>query len=268
MSKNDSDLATAVKALAREARHQMGPAPTPEELVAYHDGGLSEAERERLEERLAVDPEAARVVLDLDAFPGVEPVDASRRLTPEQSAAQWRALRRELEQSDLIPKKEPAPVVRPRFAAAGTARALAAVLLTAVVGLLFRLAYLESRIDRLTGPQPNPLVSDLFPMEGSGPRDGRQQPVEVPALAEDVVMQLFLSDLRPFDDYGVELVRAGEVSWRQLGLRRQAAGGFSVRVPVTWLPVGPCEIRLFGVTESREEVLATYVFTIEHTPGD
>jgi anti-sigma factor RsiW len=78
--------------------------PTPEQLAAYHDGELAEAERARVEAWLADDAPAAA---ELDAWRRLD--DLWRAAAPpEPSAAAWSAAR------DRVAAGRPAPPAPPR----------------------------------------------------------------------------------------------------------------------------------------------------------
>src|SRR5687768_14750066 len=90
-------------------REELGEPPTPEELLAYRDGRLDPAARERLEGKIAVHPDAARALADLAAFPDIEPGPGTPDLSDEAIDAGWDAFRQRLEK---LPRPEPAPVRR------------------------------------------------------------------------------------------------------------------------------------------------------------
>jgi hypothetical protein len=55
--------------------------PAVEELVAYHQDGLAEEARERLQDHLALCKECARLLLDLEGFADLEPPSEAHRLS-------------------------------------------------------------------------------------------------------------------------------------------------------------------------------------------
>src|SRR5258708_36384544 len=77
-------------------RDQWGEPPSPEELLAYRDGLLDPAERQRIEDRIAVYSDAARALADLAAFPEVEPAPGTPELSAEDIAARWLTFRQRL----------------------------------------------------------------------------------------------------------------------------------------------------------------------------
>src|SRR5436309_13901561 len=87
-------------------RDELGGPPSPEELLAYRDGRLEPAERQRMEARIAVHPEAARALADLAAFPDVEPASGTPELSDEEIGARWQAFRQRL--PELPRQEEPA----------------------------------------------------------------------------------------------------------------------------------------------------------------
>src|SRR5690349_19328485 len=101
------DLDRAVKTIMASKREELGGAPTPEELIAYHDGLLDPAARQSVEERLAVHPDAARALADLAAFPDLE---GAPELPDEEMDARWEAFR---QRSERAPESLRKPAARP-----------------------------------------------------------------------------------------------------------------------------------------------------------
>jgi len=104
------DLAATREAIMARKRKELGDPPTPEELLAYRDGRLDPAARERLEAQIAVYPDAARALADLAAFPDIEPGPGVPEISDEEIDAGWETFRQRLEK---LPRPAPAPA-RPR----------------------------------------------------------------------------------------------------------------------------------------------------------
>src|SRR4051812_44242812 len=88
-------------------REELGEPPTPEELLAWRDGRLDPAARERLEAKIAVHPDAARALADLAAFPDLEPGPGAPDLSDEEIDAGWGTFRQRLES---LPRPKAVPI--------------------------------------------------------------------------------------------------------------------------------------------------------------
>lgn len=110
------------------------PALNPEEILAYHQGSMSEPEREAMRERLVFDKEGLSVLQDLDAFPDVDEA-------PEASVAgdaAWQAFQECLpEEVKVLPNSAGEPVKRPipRWVWVNHALLAAACLILGFLGL-------------------------------------------------------------------------------------------------------------------------------------
>ena len=121
MSGGAGSLVSAVRAALAGRRRELARPPSPDELVAYREGRLNPAERERVEQALGAFPEAARALRDIAAFPAVEPADPADRLSQEDVDARWEAFRRRLAAAGAVGRR--APVVRRRVGCPTTGRA-------------------------------------------------------------------------------------------------------------------------------------------------
>ena len=256
MDDNERDLKTGVRGLAAEARRSLEEHPLPEELLDYHAGDLQEEDRERIQEHLALCPACVRVLLDLDAFPDVEPVRSEDRLTDIELARAWQRLQRSA-----------APVAQDRSRIAPPMLALAAVLLLAVVGLSLWVVRLRGEVRGLSSPQAGVLVADLVPQKEAVERaEGGEEVVRVPAWADRILLILNLADPTTHPTYRIEITsRDGREVWSRAGVRRSADGTFALEVPRRFLPAGRYRIRLFGIEGGSELLVAEYLVRIEHT---
>jgi hypothetical protein len=216
-------LQAAVHVWSEKQRRARGEHPSPEELLDYHLGDLAAGERERLQEHLAVCADCSRTVLDLAAFPEVEPDGGSGA----PAEAEWERLRRQ-----AFPGRRPATVQLRTWGL------LAASLLIAVLG-----GYWAGRQSR---PAAEVFVASLVPIEEVRSAS-EPEFVRVPRWARAVVLSLLPppgSESRP--DYEVELVdQGGKVVWGRGGLRANADGEVAVSVPR--LPAGTYGINLYGL---------------------
>ncbi len=250
---NEKDLKIGVRALAAEARRSLEH-PLPEELLDYQAGDLREAERERIQEHLALCPGCVRALLDLEAFPDVEPVRPEDRLTDAELSHEWQRFRQAVAP---LPAAERPRVSHPVLA-------LAAVLLLAVVGLSFWVLRLRGEVRDLSAPQAGILVADLVPRDEAVERaEGDGEVVRVPGWADRVVLILNLADPVTHPAYRVEIAQDGREVWRRAGIRRSADGTFALEVPRRLLPAGRYRIRLFGIEGGAELPVAEYRVRIE-----
>ncbi len=247
--------------------------PTPDELLAYHAGELSEEAHERVRTHVAWCRDCARTVLDLASWPDVELRDPGLERTADEEAADWQAIRQGLaagrgEAPSPAPKRPVRERPRARRRSYGPVHLLAAALLVAVVGLSFQITRLTRQVTELTRPRANVFVTDLESVTAAARRDGEElRTTRVPDGMEIVVFLLVEDDVRPFDDHAVEIRdAAGRVFWRHRGLRSPPEGGFSVEVPVDVLPSDEIEIRLYGLAAGEQELVATYRTRIETVP--
>jgi hypothetical protein len=253
--------------------------PSPDELIAYSGRELQEPERLRIQRHLAECPGCATIVLDLEGFPDVELRDETLRRSDAEEAADWQAVRRRLE--------PPGPGTAPAASAASAppvaqvptrrrrparwAELAAAALLAVALGLGLWAASLYRQVGALnhalSRPLANVFVADLMP---SRVRSFRAESVlRLPAEAGQLVLILNIDDLRPFPDYQAEMLDGkGVVFWQQRGLRRGPEGNFSLSMPRSAIPAGPCQIRIFGLEGASKTLLATYVVQVASaSPG-
>lgn len=279
MAERDASMGAAIRTSLAGRRRELKTPPSPDELIAYHEGRLTPAEREQVEAGLAAFPEAARALLDMASFPEIEPLDPQDRLTDEEAARGWAELRERLREDGLLGPAEPGQVPRkvaegdrgqrgsrevPRRPARGRwklVQALAAAVLVVGVGLP---AFLALR----PGPEPKPNVPlvSLLPLTVSGQRGGGDagETVAVDDARDGVMLQLNLAEPETFPAYRLEIVSAARGSvWTTEALRRQGDGTFTTFVPQGFLAAGRYRLELSGVAAGSERHLATYVLILE-----
>lgn len=244
-------------------RKELGGPPTPEELLAYRDGRLDPAERERLEARIAVYPDAARTLADLAAFPDIEPAPGVPDITPEEVAARWQSFRQRLAELPapqpaapeekreapvvpLRPEPRPTPGIPPWWLAAAASAALAAGLGS---------GYLAGRASR--DPLPvsaiNVAIAELRPLEEGGIR-AEPSAVDLPETAEGLVLILGLDDTDRFAEYEAEILdEQGTQVWSRDGLQPTPLGTFHLSFPRTLLGPGQYRINLFGLDPAGQK---------------
>lgn len=265
-------LPEALRLLVTESgRSAIGEHPSPDDLIAYTERELPGPERQQIQRHLAICPECAQTVLDLESFPDIELRDEALRRSDEEEAADWRSLRRLLTapNSPAVPAPTERPRVGRRRVSARLFELAAAALLAVAVGLGLWAARLHRQVEtlsrELSAPRANLFVSDLMPQS----RRRGTAVLQVPAQASELVLILNVEDLRSFPDYEVALLDGRNVLlWRKRGLRRGPEGNFGLSLPRASIPAGPCQIRLFGLAGSQRTPLATYPLRLElESPG-
>lgn len=254
---DEQGLKTGIRGLAAEARRGLEPHPSPGELLDYQAGDLAEEERERLQDHLALCPGCARTVLDLSAFPDVEPLREEDRLADSALASEWRRFQ---DRAGAAPApRRPALFFPPRLA-----WALAASLLLAVAGLSIRVGRLRDEVNTLSGPRVNVLVADLVPRDEAVERspDG-EEAIRVPEGAERLLLVLNLAEAPSYPGYRIEIAALGGTRiWSHEGLRPSADGNFTLEVPRRLLADGRYVIRLYGLKGNAATRVAEYAVRV------
>lgn len=272
------DFVDALRAIMAAKREELGEPPAPDELLAYRDGRLDPAARERLEARVAVYPEAARALADLAAFPAIEPAPGVPDVSAEEVGARWQTFRQKL--ADLPPSQSPAvppaPVLRhePRAARAPQAshgypaRGLAAA---ASIALAVGLGggFLAGRASHAPDPDSsiNVTIAELLPVEDGGDRAaGPSANVELTEDSEELMLILNADDPGEFSGYSAEIVDAqGARVWSRDRLQPTKVGTFQVSFRRNVLPPGTYRVDLFGQDGADRRLLARYEVRIVET---
>ena len=262
------DFAGSLKAIMAAKRRELGGPPTPEELLAYRDGRLDPAERERLEARIAVYPDAARTLADLAAFPNIEPAPGVPDISDEDVAARWQTFRRRL--ADLPapqpaapeePREAPVVPLRPEPRAQGIPPWWLAAAASAALAAGLSSGYVAGRASRDPVPASaiNVAIAELRPIEEGGDRAATSA-VDLSEEAEDLVLILGLDDTGDFAAYKAEIVNAqGAQVWSRDGLHPTSLGTFQLSFRRNVLEPGQYRIHLFGLDGANQPTqLATY----------
>ncbi|MEA2603497.1 MAG: hypothetical protein QOF89_4489 [Acidobacteriota bacterium] len=248
---DERGLTTAIRELAAMMEHGLRDHPAPGELLDFVAGDLAAAERERIEEHLALCRDCARVALDVAADPGLQPVPPGELVTEEELAAEWERFRAAVSS---------APPVRRAVAMSPFAWALAASLLLGVIGLSWRMGELAREVRRLSAPRSDVYVAELVPAGSGRPRErGEGDVVRPPAWVSRVILILDFAGPASSPEYAIELATAdSRPIWRRQGLRPGPDGTFTLEVPRDWLPPGTYRIRLLGLRGGEAQEVAQY----------
>ncbi len=259
MNDREPSFRDAVKELTSAARRQTGKPPSPEELIAYQDGTLPEADRGRVQNQLALLPESAQTLLDL--------VLLSKMESPEQGAEvegyvpDWAHLKARLKADE--------PTVSEARTESATAhvRRWQVWALAACLPLLLGLGGLvwlqERELAEHSRPRINVHQVHLSPLAQQQQRVGSgAQVVTLPASGNHLLLILNIGDRGVFSDYRIEISEAalagGRLLWRTDGLVSSAYGTFNLEISRNFLGPGDYRLRLYGLGGDREEVLADY----------
>lgn len=251
MRSDKPDLDQAIRRMAADDRRSPTGHPDPEELLAYHERQLREAAAENVRDHLARCPECARVVLDFEAFPDLEPPDEEHRLTPADVERERRALEARIEARS-----------RPVWQRHHVLLPLAAALFLGALGLGAWGFTLQHRLERATGPRGDVwIVADLRP--ASEPLRGPEPTAHVPDWAERAVLLLSLRPGREHPAYRVDVVSPeGRLLVSDLPVRRGPDGLLAVELPRELLTPGELRLDLRGSEGDTWERVAEYRFEL------
>ena len=247
-------LAPALRALAADARRELGPHPGDDQLVAYHERRLDEPEAERLRDHLALCAACAGLLLDLAAFSAGEPAAASE-LTDGEVEDAWRSLARRL----------PAAASRRQALPPGRSSrwlpwAVAAALLAGVVALSAWIVILRQELRSRLRPRADAVLANLEP-RGEGTRGEAGAGEERPRADRPATLILHALPERGDPSYELEIREArpgGRLLWHEGGLRSRDLGVLVLELPAGALPPGSYQLRLYGLDAGRREPLADY----------
>ncbi|MEM7354747.1 MAG: hypothetical protein AAF657_28320 [Acidobacteriota bacterium] len=294
----DAALATAVRELGEAANLDRLDHPSADELLAYHEDGLSSSAIEALQEHLAVCPECAQKALDLALLSAGD--DDESPTEPGDDG--WSGLREDLAQEGLLGGSETlgakaAPLARsvaptsgrrPSIAELRRAYAVAALFFTTTLLLGVGLAlewqvedrsatWAASQIAQAADPAPGGamLPQANRPVVELRPIDTLQRSGESPAkriVGRPEGFQLILSALVPASEasgnFRLEMVSQPSVTppfqWSFQAMKRQDEGDFTVALPGGFLTSGAYSLSLF-YSDGRQ--LHEYQFIYEAPPA-
>lgn len=248
-------------------RHRSSEAPSPDEVLAFVEGRLDGAERERVAEAMAAHPAAARLALDLKAFPDAAPGTGRDDASAPAAADIWHRIEDGLAGASSAAAPAAAPgdparldragrgsaTVAPRRAGGEWWVAVAAAIAGAAIGVA------GVRIADRDLPQPNPEILTLAPRGEGVTRGGRSE--RRPAGDEPERLVLILEYAGPTEPGHQALVlrdARGRVLWTTRDLRRGDDGSFTISVPAGFLGPGPHTLELHRGDGTASPPLAVY----------
>jgi hypothetical protein len=287
MTENKTDrpkLADAVRGLVQDEHRALHFLPTEEGLVAYQAGELSPAEEDLVRAYLAVTPEAAEFVADLDAFL-VDAEDEAQHLSEHESARVWGKMEGELEGQMVAPSAPPKPAAAsvmtvattPTRSRSGWIAAAAVLFVVAGAGVIWggvqraRVVDLEDRVEetevqlaQFQGPSTDfPLlrVSD----ETRGP--GVRLQVQMPPSWKLVFLYLDAPPIKrqSYSSFRLDLMDAqGRTKVQEPAREHPLLNGFTLRLPASSLLPGLYTLSLIGVQGEQEDSLTEAHFEVVH----
>jgi putative zinc finger protein len=238
------ELKTVLEGFLSEARQDLEPHPSPDELVAYGAGELSADEEARIQNHLALCPHCLELLLDFERWSDPEP-ESEQSIPAGEKAAAWQALQARLA-TDEAPRRRPGL----RFASPRPAYALAAGLLVAVVGLSLRVVHLERGMADLSDPQVNAPVVDLLPASPLRGEPGKGAEVKLEPASRFFALILNPKGSPDYAGYRVEILDAGgRVVWSEDGLEKNPHGSFTLILSQRFLGPGAYRLRLYGLED-------------------
>ncbi len=279
MADDDDRITAALRAYAEGTRAAQASHVAPGDLLAYHDGLLSDAEEEAIRAHLALCRRCAGLILEAATFPA-ERQDPAHRLSDAELHQRWRSFRMKLgEASGVAATPAPPPPVARRGLASllralrggpslrvrlqplfGPLPALATALVVIGLGLAI---WTVSLSGRLAHPAVGVYVADLLPREMVERREGETTTVTVvPAWADRILLLLNVFAPRvSYRTYEVAIFGAAQGDrriWSSRELRLREGGGFALEVPRRFLSTGTYRIEVVGLDGERREPLAVY----------
>jgi hypothetical protein len=265
------DLVTSLKAIMVARLEELGDPPNPEELLAYRDGLLEPEEREKIEAKMVLHPDAARALADLAAFPDVEAAPGTPELSDDEVGARWQSFRRSLEDRGsadatnevatrtIVPKIAAPPVARRRFPELRLAAAL-------LLGI--GLGWAGSFAERAWRDRPDSAINVQIVELAPGNEGVRSAPsaVTLAKTSEELVLVLGgrEQEERDFPAYEAEIVdAAGRRVWSRQGLQPTELGTFLLSFHRGVLEPGRYRIDLFGRNETGKTPLASYDLQVQ-----
>ena len=257
----------AIEEYLAMTKRQGNAHPDPDELVAYHEGGLTPDDERRVQDHLLGCRECAALLADYDGL--TDPDFGAEEDIPESAVEViWDKVREEI-RKDPLPQPRPSNVVpfrspEGRKEPRRWLQPLAAALLISTLALSVWVANLRGKVEDLSSPEANAPVLDLYPAGSTRGAGGAISP------AVPLDFRFFTIILNPpgradFEAYEVEILDAGgDVLRTQQGLEPNRFGSFSLTVPTEVLGAGDFRIRLVGIGPGgARQIVEEYALRLE-----
>jgi hypothetical protein len=266
-------LTTAIRRLAGARSPARGEGSSFERLAAYHERRLDEAEAEEVRDELALRPESAEVVADLERL-DARPTREARAAIPRQEMSEaFDALRERLAEAGSLPASTSGVPLWPwwrRPWALATVMALVPALLLSIW-----VVRLERQLAARSAPTTAATIVQLSAADEQAvrsiPRPATDDSVEDRLgghrWAELVVFVIGTDSLDEAAEYSVEIRKAGAGDgtsiWRQDNVRRDPTGSFQLVVPRGFLEPGEYRLIVIGHGPGEPRSLAEHEVRFE-----
>lgn len=236
----DNELTGLLRDVTRERRPTLSDHPSPDELIAYHDGAITEEEKDAIRSHLALCHECTRAVLDLDGFFNAPP---RIELSDEKVDHAWTSFRSAA--SSLLPWR--------RRSARSAELLVAAALLALNLGLGVLLV-------QRSGPRTDLHLADLSTFDVRLSHEVEKIELRPPPGAKRLVLVLEVPEIPIFPTYRVRLYALAGGSekrvWSRDDLVPSADSKLVIDLPRRLFP-DTFRIELSSDTDPPE-LLATY----------
>jgi hypothetical protein len=257
---DDQRFREVLREQAEQARHRLGSAPTPAEVLDFVEGKLEGADRERVADGIAAFPEAGRLARDLARFPEVELDEGAEPPGEAEIASAWQRIRaadRRLRPAPPGPARSGVPPRR----WSRRSLAAAAALVAAVLGFAGGHRWVEER------PRANPEVRTLAPRSAGGPRGVEALGFGVPVESASLILILPFVGAAEEGSYELTVLeQGGRVLWATDDLWPREDGAFTVEIPRGFLAPGHYVLELRSAVEAGPSPLETYDLVLEAAP--
>jgi hypothetical protein len=217
---------------------------------------------EQVQDHLALCRDCSGLLLDLAAFPDLEPPAGVPALSDEEVAAALRRLQPRLETTGgkvvpFRPESAPGPAPVSRYA-----YVLAAAMAFLIVGLFWRVVSLNRTVQNLSAPRFDVALVDLVPSTEVSRAGGVEEKV-VPRGGERFFLLLNLREEPSQSSFEADLLDSkGALLWKG-----RAEGGpktsFTLDMPRRLTPPGSYRVDLYGVEGGERTKLADFLFEVE-----
>lgn len=230
-----------------------GPHPDADRLVDYHEGTLSPAEMQQVQDHLVACRECAGLLVDLEGLGDLD-FGADAEIPEDAGERVWEGVRQEIRRENVVrfPERRSLPWLQP----------LAATLLISTLALSGWVAHLRDQVEELSSPQLNAPILDLYPAGST--RGGGAAVQTVPPDARLFTLVLNPAGRGPaFEEYELEILEGQEVVLQEGGLKPNPFGSFSVTLSRDLLGPGDFRVRLVGIGSGQRQTVEEYALRIE-----
>lgn len=275
MDKITHSLETVVQAIADEARLDLGAHPSLDQLADHRAGRLSAADRDRVQEHLALCHSCTELLLDLASFPRLEPPQGAEPMSELAVERAWRDMSPGLlaaagietpgiETPGIEPHEDdaaatPTVVGFPDLKDPGSNRPARALLVAAMLLVTAGSLWIGALYKRLAD-QSAPQYAAVIDIDTA--RASRTYPVSPNAGQLLLIVKNF--DLETYSRGRLQISRGGTVvRSAELEPAPDDRSLLYLVLPRDLLPAGPYRIKIFGLETGGEQLLKDIGLTLE-----